>query len=144
MNEFFLLIEGMLLELLAWRLPVNCLENEMMHYGSPDQIWYQDKVPGFRWLSKGGMPEVSNYGMTYETVVITPPVSLQWTRDRLEQRGVQFKRVYVGSLTELEGLGHGTLHQFCRSRRQDACRCQGLEGPTSSSPIHYLQPPDIL
>ncbi|CAH0046241.1 unnamed protein product [Clonostachys solani] len=82
---------------------------EIMDTGSPDQVWYQGKVPGFRWLSKGEMPEASKYGMTYETVVITPPVFLPWMRDRLEQRGVQFKRVCVGSLKELEGLGHDIL-----------------------------------
>ncbi|KAK7212312.1 hypothetical protein V2G26_019490 [Clonostachys chloroleuca] len=116
MNEFFLLFEEMLLELLAWRLPVNCLENEMMHYGSPDQIWYQDKVPGFWWLSKGGMPEVSNYGMTYETVVITPPVFLQWTRDRLEQRGGWATVHFINAA----GLGVRTLADVKDSKVQPA------------------------
>ncbi|CAI6014436.1 unnamed protein product [Clonostachys chloroleuca] len=45
------------------------------------------------------MPEVSNYGMTYETVVITPPVFLQWTRDRLEQRAYSSSESMLGVRT---------------------------------------------
>lgn len=83
--------------------------HEVMDTGTPAQVWYQHKVPNFRFLDKSEMPKQSKYGMTYETVVIKPPVFLPWLRQRLEERGVTFKRVCVGSLAELKGLGHDIL-----------------------------------
>lgn len=82
---------------------------EVMDIGTPSQVWYQHKVPGFRFLNQEEMPKGAKFGMTYETVVITPPVFLPWMREKLEKRGVVFKKVSVGSLTELKGLGHDIL-----------------------------------
>lgn len=82
---------------------------EIMDNGSPEQVWYQHKVPGFRFLNKDEIPRESKFGMTYETVVITPPVFLTWMRAKLEKRGVEFKKVSVGSLAELKGMGHDVL-----------------------------------
>lgn len=82
---------------------------EVMGTGTPAQVWYQHKVPNFRFLDKTEIPKEAKYGMTFETVVITPQVFLPWLRERLEAKGVDFKRVSVGSLAELKGLGHDIL-----------------------------------
>lgn len=82
---------------------------ELMDKGSKQDVWYQGKVPNFRFLDQSEMPEGTLYGMRYQTVVLTPQIFLPWIRTRLESQGVKFKRITVGSLSELEGMGHDIL-----------------------------------
>jgi D-amino-acid oxidase len=82
---------------------------EIMDHGSPSQVWYANKVPGFRWMTKEELPEGALYGMKYQTVVIDPGKFVICMRGQLEPQGVTFKRAIVKSLDELEHLGHGIL-----------------------------------
>lgn len=82
---------------------------EIQDYGSPDTVWYSRHVPSSRKLSKDELPAGAKWGLEWETVVITPTVFLPWLRERLEKRGVIFKRLYVRSLEDLKGLGHDVL-----------------------------------
>ncbi|KAL3480891.1 nucleotide-binding domain-containing protein [Aspergillus californicus] len=82
---------------------------EIMDIGEPAQVWYQNQVPGFRFLSPSELPPRAKFGMSFHTVVITPPVFLIWFRRRLEAQGVKFERTYVKSLRDLQGLGHDVL-----------------------------------
>lgn len=82
---------------------------EILEYGSPDDIWYKSKVPKFRFLEKSEMPPNAKFGMTYNTICISPPVFLSWMRARLEARGVRFERTKVESLDELKGIKHDVL-----------------------------------
>ncbi|KAJ6007636.1 nucleotide-binding domain-containing protein [Penicillium herquei] len=82
---------------------------EVMEIGDPAKVWYQGKVPGFRFLTPFELPPGAKWGTKFQTVVITPPIFLPWYRKRLEQRGVRFKRTYVKALRDLKGLGHDVL-----------------------------------
>ncbi|KAH6986459.1 hypothetical protein BKA56DRAFT_546229 [Ilyonectria sp. MPI-CAGE-AT-0026] len=82
---------------------------EILEYGSPEDIWYRSKVPGFRLLRRDELPEAAKFGMTYKTVIISPPVFLSWMKSRLEARGVKFGRISVQSLGELKDFGHDVL-----------------------------------
>ncbi|RSM12182.1 hypothetical protein CEP52_002599 [Fusarium oligoseptatum] len=55
---------------------------EIMDRGSKSDVWYADKLPGFRFLSKDELPTA---------------------------RGVKFLRTKVTSLSDLKGLGHDVL-----------------------------------
>lgn len=74
-----------------------------------DQIWYMNKMPEFRILSKDELPEGAPFGMAYKSVVLTPQVFLPWLKRRLEASGVVFKRLTVSSLKDLKGMGHDVL-----------------------------------
>lgn len=82
---------------------------EIMEHGSPDSIWFQSKIPGFRFLTQRELPAAATWGMTYKSVIISPPVFLKWMRARLEARGVEFKRMMIRGLDDLKGLGHHVL-----------------------------------
>ena len=82
---------------------------EIMDIGSPSQVWYQNKVHGFRFMSKSELPPKSLFGMKYMTLTITPDVFIEWMRARLEKRGVKFERLHVNSLSDLRGMGHDIL-----------------------------------
>ncbi|CAG9994380.1 unnamed protein product [Clonostachys byssicola] len=82
---------------------------EIMDVGSPEDVWYAGKVPGFRFLEAHELPQGAKYGMVYQTVVLTPQVFLVWMFERLKARGVNFVRTKVQSLGDLENLGHDVL-----------------------------------
>lgn len=82
---------------------------EIMEYGSPDDIWYARLLPGYGLLKQEELPPRAVFGVTYQTVVISPPVFLPWLRSRLEARGVQFQRAKVESLADLRHLKHHIL-----------------------------------
>ncbi|KAK5126481.1 hypothetical protein LTR85_010717 [Meristemomyces frigidus] len=74
-----------------------------------DQIWYMNKLPNFRVLTKEELPEGAPFGMAYTSIVVTPSIFLPWMRKRLEASGVKFQRMNISSLADLEGLGHDVL-----------------------------------
>ncbi|KAK5202849.1 hypothetical protein LTR96_011231 [Exophiala xenobiotica] len=82
---------------------------EVMDYGSVEDVWYRDYVPGFRLMSRSELPKGAKFGMEWQTVVITPTTFLPFLRERLEARGVVFKRMIVRSLADLKGLAHHIL-----------------------------------
>lgn len=82
---------------------------EIMDIGDPAKVWYQGKVPGFRFLSPSELPKGAKFGMAFQTLVITPPTFLSWFRQHLEKQGVRFQRTYVKSLRDLRGMGHDVL-----------------------------------
>lgn len=55
----------------------------------------------FRRMSLNASPD--------QSVVLTPATFLPWLRKRLEDAGVTFKRLRIGALSDLEGLGHDVL-----------------------------------
>lgn len=81
---------------------------EGMH-GSPDAMWFGSKIPGFRLLTPRELPSAAAWGMTYKSIIISPPVFIKWLRARLEARGVAFRRMSVESLHQLKDLGHDIL-----------------------------------
>ncbi|CAJ0550005.1 Ff.00g099350.m01.CDS01 [Fusarium sp. VM40] len=78
-------------------------------HASPDAIWWQNKVQGFRFLKPDELPERAAWGMAYSTIIISPQIFLKWLKTRLTARGVQFKRMTVQDLHELKHLGHDLL-----------------------------------
>ncbi|KAJ5920160.1 hypothetical protein N7516_011018 [Penicillium verrucosum] len=82
---------------------------EIMDIGDPAEVWYQGKVPGFRFLPPSELPKGAKFGMVFQTLVITPPTFLPWFRQHLEKQGVKFQRTYVKSLRDLRGMGHDVL-----------------------------------
>lgn len=44
---------------------------EIMDYGSKEDVCYQNKVPGFRFLSDDELLKGAKFGMKFKTVVIT-------------------------------------------------------------------------
>jgi D-amino-acid oxidase len=82
---------------------------DLVDFIPQEQIWYKNKLPGFRILSKEELPEGAPFGMAYKSIVLTPPVFLPWMRRRLEGSGVKFQRMTVSSLSDLEGMGHDVL-----------------------------------
>ncbi|KAF9891233.1 hypothetical protein FE257_004797 [Aspergillus nanangensis] len=92
---------------------------EILEYGSPEDIWYRTKVPGFRLLRPSELPAQAAFGVTYSTVCISPPVFLPWIRARLEARGVKFQRDNVESLQELGYLNQDVLINATGARSKD-------------------------
>lgn len=82
---------------------------EIMDYGDPAKVWYQGKVPGFRFMTPSELPKGAKFGMVFQTLIITPPTFLPWFRQHLEKQGVKFHRTYVKSLRDLRGMGHDVL-----------------------------------
>ncbi|OJJ42398.1 hypothetical protein ASPZODRAFT_20515 [Penicilliopsis zonata CBS 506.65] len=82
---------------------------EIMDMGCKADVWYQYKVPDFRFLGPGELPQGALYGMRYSSVVITPTVFLPWMAARLQAQGVRFQRLKVTSLAQLQGMGHDIL-----------------------------------
>lgn len=82
---------------------------EIMDIGSPDDVWYQGKLPDFRFLSEDELPVGAKYGMKYKTLVITPQVFVVWMRQRLEAHSIKFLRANVLALGDLKNLGHDIL-----------------------------------
>ncbi|CAI0642181.1 unnamed protein product [Colletotrichum noveboracense] len=82
---------------------------EIMDRGSKSDVWYAHKVPSFRFLSGEDLPEGAIYGMEYKTVVLTPQKFLLWFYERLQKRGIEFRRTKVSALADLKGLGHDVL-----------------------------------
>ncbi|KAF5572425.1 FAD dependent oxidoreductase [Fusarium pseudocircinatum] len=78
-------------------------------HASPEEIWWQDKIPGFRFLKPDELPERAEWGMIYPSIIISPQVFLKWLKARLAARGVQFKRMAIRDLHELRHLGHDIL-----------------------------------
>ncbi|TPX15280.1 uncharacterized protein E0L32_004557 [Thyridium curvatum] len=87
------------------RIEMNDLQDET----TLDKIWYRDLMPEFRVMAKEELPQGCILGMSYKTVVITPPVFLSWLAQRLKDSGVTFVRKSVDSLAELKGFGHDVL-----------------------------------
>ncbi|SPO07234.1 related to D-amino acid oxidase [Cephalotrichum gorgonifer] len=75
----------------------------------PEDMWYSNRVPGYRPLTKGELPGDAPWGATFGSIVITPKYFLPWMRERLEKTGVKFVRGTVTSLKELAGMGHHVL-----------------------------------
>ncbi|CAH0021052.1 unnamed protein product [Clonostachys rhizophaga] len=82
---------------------------EIMDRGTKADVWYAGKVPDFRFLSDEELPIGAIYGMKYKTVVLTPQKFLTWLYERLQARGIKFRRTRVSSLADLKGLGHDIL-----------------------------------
>ncbi|CAI6041285.1 unnamed protein product [Clonostachys chloroleuca] len=82
---------------------------EIMEFGSPDDIWFKSHIHGFRYLRPEELPEPATWGMTYKSIIISPPVFLKWLNTRLDARGVEFKRMIVQDLNDLKDLGHDIL-----------------------------------
>lgn len=82
---------------------------EIMDRGTKADVWYAGKVPNFRFLSDEELPKGAIYGMKYKTVVLTPQKFLTWLYERLQARGINFRRTRVSSLADLKGLGHDIL-----------------------------------
>lgn len=82
---------------------------EIMDRGSKDDVWYAGKIPNFRFMAADELPEGALYGMKYTTVVLTPQVFLLWLYERLQKRGIKFRRVKISRLSDLGGLGHDVL-----------------------------------
>ncbi|RSL75632.1 hypothetical protein CEP51_010691 [Fusarium floridanum] len=82
---------------------------EIMEAGSPETIWFKSKIRGFRFLNPDELPPRATWGMTYKSIIISPPVFLKWMRARLEARGVEFKRMSFENLDDLKSLGHDIL-----------------------------------
>jgi D-amino-acid oxidase len=74
-----------------------------------DKVWYRNKLPDFRVMSKKELPPDASFGMSYKSIILIPPVFLRWLRNRLEASGVKFQRRTVDSLAELRGMGHDIL-----------------------------------
>lgn len=82
---------------------------EILDYGSKSDVWFRNKIPGFRALSEAELPKGAKVGHKFHTTIITPPIFLPWFRKHLEDRGVTFKRAFVKSLRVLKGMGHDVL-----------------------------------
>ena len=82
---------------------------EILDYGSKSDVWFRNKIPGFRALRDDELPKGAKVGHKFHTTVITPPTFLPWFRKHLEERGVSFKRTFVKSLRDLKGMGHDVL-----------------------------------
>ncbi|KAL6357220.1 hypothetical protein LRP88_10840 [Fusarium phalaenopsidis] len=82
---------------------------EIMDRGTKADVWYARKVPNFRFLSDEELPKGAIYGMKYKTVVLTPQKFLTWLYERLQARGIKFRRTRVSSLADLKGRGHDIL-----------------------------------
>ncbi|KAL4870371.1 hypothetical protein BDV12DRAFT_207823 [Aspergillus spectabilis] len=74
-----------------------------------DKVWYRNKLPGFRVLSKEELPPGAPLGMAYKSIILQPPVFLVWQKKRVEASSVKFLRRTVTSLTELKDMGHDVL-----------------------------------
>ncbi|KAL4884122.1 nucleotide-binding domain-containing protein [Aspergillus karnatakaensis] len=74
-----------------------------------DKVWYRNKLPHFRVLSKNELPPNASFGMSYKSIILIPSVFLAWQKKRLETAGVRFLRRTVNSLAELKDLGHDIL-----------------------------------
>ncbi|KAJ5130884.1 uncharacterized protein N7515_006923 [Penicillium bovifimosum] len=74
-----------------------------------DDLWFSDYVPNFRFLPKDQLPRGAKVGITYTTVVLNPNIFLPWLKQKLENSGVKFKRMNLGSLADASHLGHDVL-----------------------------------
>ncbi|KAJ6024742.1 hypothetical protein N7540_005539 [Penicillium herquei] len=83
--------------------------HDLMDFTPLENVWYRDKLPGFRILRKDELPAGAPFGMAYQTIVLTPSVFLPCMRARLEKTGVKFLRMTVQSLSDLRDLGHDYL-----------------------------------
>lgn len=54
--------------------------------------------------------------MTYRSIMISPPVFLKCVRTTLDYRGIEFRRMSVENLDDLNGLGHDVLINVSGSR----------------------------
>ncbi|KAJ0271084.1 hypothetical protein CBS470a_013319, partial [Colletotrichum nupharicola] len=82
---------------------------DLVDGSSEDQVWYANKLPDYRVLSKDELPSGASFGMAYKSIIITPSTYLAWVRNRLEATGVKFQRLSVNSLSDLRGMGHDLL-----------------------------------
>lgn len=82
---------------------------DIMDHIPMEDVWYRNKVPGFRTMTKEELPADAHFGVTYGSIVLTPSQFLPWIRQRLEATGVKFMRANVKSLSELRGIGHDVL-----------------------------------
>ncbi|VUC32834.1 unnamed protein product [Clonostachys rosea] len=82
---------------------------DLIDGSSEDKVWYANKLPGYRVLTKDEMPSGASFGMAYKSIIVTPPIYLVWLRRRLEATGVKFQRATVNSLSDLAGMGHDLL-----------------------------------
>lgn len=83
---------------------------EIMEFGTREDVWFQYKVPGFRFLEKKELPGQALFGIEYSSVVVSPTVFLPWLRARLETRGVKFERVErINALSDLKSRHHDIL-----------------------------------
>ncbi|KAK4943901.1 hypothetical protein LTR10_016617 [Elasticomyces elasticus] len=82
---------------------------DLMDHNDMSKVWYKDKVPNFRVMSKAELPADAPFGVAYDATILTPMVFLPWLRQKLEASGVKFKRVSVTSLDALKGIEHDIL-----------------------------------
>lgn len=82
---------------------------DLIDGASLESVWYAGKFPEFRVMSADEMPKDADFGMSYQSIIITPSVYLVWLRRQLEASGVKFIRAHVKSLSELRGMGHDVL-----------------------------------
>ncbi|KAJ5701305.1 hypothetical protein N7488_008853 [Penicillium malachiteum] len=68
--------------------------HDLMDFTPLENVWYRDKLPGLRILSKEELPA---------------GVFLPWMRAGLEKTGARFVRMTVQSLSDLRGMGHDYL-----------------------------------
>ncbi|KAH8901270.1 nucleotide-binding domain-containing protein [Thozetella sp. PMI_491] len=75
------------------------------------ELWYRDKVPGFRMLEEHQHPGgEGTIAIGYSSFVLDPTVFLPWLRRRLEAAGVQFERIaHIRSLSHLSDREHDVL-----------------------------------
>lgn len=82
---------------------------DIMDHTPLTDVWYKDRVPGFRVMKKEELPVDAHFGVTYGSIIVTPVRFLPWIRQRLEANGVKFLRADIKSLSELQGMGHDVL-----------------------------------
>lgn len=83
--------------------------HDVMDHTPLDLVWYRNKVPNFRLLTKEELPADAKLGVSYQSIVLTPAAFLPWMRQRLEANGVVFRRASVRSLADLKSMGHDIL-----------------------------------
>ncbi|KAJ6441133.1 kinesin [Purpureocillium lavendulum] len=98
-----------------------------------DKIWYRDFMPEvthafkftksqvntrihsntihlqFRVMGLEELPSGVSLGMSYKTIVLSPPVFLPWLANQLKENGVVFRRQTIKSLADLADHGHDVL-----------------------------------
>ena len=83
--------------------------HDVMDHIPLEKVWYRNKVPQFRLMTKEELPHDAKFGVSYGSIILTPTAFLPWMRNRLEAAGVKFQRGVVRSLADLKGMGHDVL-----------------------------------
>lgn len=113
---------------------------ETMVRGTKEDVWYAGNAPDFRFLSKEELPDGVIYGMKHKTVVLTRTKFVIWLCERLQARGIKFKRTRVYSLADLKGLGHDILINASGIRAENLKDVMEATNGGCRGPSH-LRPP---